>query len=292
MDHELDTAQKEHYQREGWLVVPEVLGADDLVEIDEVIREVIATAISTGEAERQLETEPGDTGPSPALRRIIQPYERHVGFQSVANDPRIIDRVESLIGPDLELHHSKLNWKPAHVGSPVEWHQDLSYYPHSNDSVLAVLIYLDSATEANGCLQVLPRQHKEYLDHQTPNGEFAGRLPDQVIAGRESELLAAPAGSAIFLHGLTPHASLPNHSTTDRRTLIFAYRAGDAYPLFYGSRTAHDEKGCRSIRGHRARNARFAGPSPIVPRINSSNSLYEIQAAEDTSMRQPSIGDG
>jgi phytanoyl-CoA hydroxylase len=279
MEHQLEEDQTAHYRREGSLVVHEVLGADDLVEIDEVISEVVTAAVASGEAKKYVEVEPGDTGPNPALRRILQPYERHAGFRSIAQDPRVVDRVESLIGPNLELHHSKLNWKPAQVGSPVAWHQDLSYYPHSNDSVLAVLIYLDSATEANGCLQVLPRQHREYLDHQAPNGEFAGRLPDEVTADCEPELLAAPAGSAIFLHGLTPHASLPNHSTTDRRTLIFAYRAGDAYPLFYGSRTAHDEQGCRSIRGIRARNARFAGPSPIVPRINTTNSLYDIQTA-------------
>lgn len=279
MAHQLDEKQKAHYRREGWLVVPEVLGADDLVELDEVIRVVVTTAFASGEAEKQLEIEPADTGPNPALRRILQPYERHSGFRSIAQDPRIVDRVESLIGPDLELHHSKLNWKPARVGSPVVWHQDLSYYPHSNDAVLAVLIYLDRATEANGCLQVLPRRHGEYLNHAAPNGEFVGRLTEEVSADLEPELLAAPAGSAIFLHGLTPHASLPNHSTTDRRTLIFAYRAGDAYPLFYGSRTAHDEQGCRTIRGHRAHNARFAGPSPIVPRINTTNSLYDIQTA-------------
>lgn len=277
MPHQLDENQKAHYQREGSLVVDHVLGADDLVVLNEVIDEVVTTAIETGEADRQLEVEPADTGPNPALRRIIRPYDLHPGFRSIAHDPRIVDRVESLIGPDLELQHSKLNWKPAQVGSAVAWHQDLSYYPHSNDSVLAVLIYLDSATEANGCLQVLPRQHGEYLDHRTPIGRFAGRLPEDVIDGHEPELLTAPAGSAIFLHGLTPHASPPNHSSADRRTLIFAYRAGDAYPLFYGSRTVHDEQGCRSIRGHRSPKARFAGPAPIVPRIDNSDSLYDIQ---------------
>lgn len=282
MTHQLDEKQKAHYRSEGWLVVPDVLAANDLVELDEIISEVVAKALASDQDKQYLEVEPDDTGQNPALRRIIQPYERHSGFQSIAQDPRVVDRVASLIGPNLELHHSKLNWKPARVGSPVAWHQDLSYYPHSNDSVLAVLIYLDSATEANGCLQVLPRQHGEYLDHQAPNGEFVGRLSNEAVTDRKVELLAAPAGSAIFLHGLTPHASLANHSPTDRRTLIFAYRAGDAYPLFYGSRTAHDEHGVRSIRGHRARNARFAGPSPIVPQINTSDSLYEIQTAENT----------
>jgi ectoine hydroxylase-related dioxygenase (phytanoyl-CoA dioxygenase family) len=41
--------------------------------------------------------------------------------------------------------------------------------------------------------------------------------------------LAAPAGSVIFMHCITPHASLPNRSARARRTLIFEYRAGDSH---------------------------------------------------------------
>lgn len=211
---------------------------------------------------------------------MIDPYARHEAFRTIAHDPRIVDRVESLLGPDLDLHHSKLNFKPARVGSPVEWHQDLGYYPHTNDGVLAVLIYLDEATEDNGCLQVMQRQHNSYLEHAAPESAFAGRIGDESLKGMEPLSLAAPAGSAIFLHGLTPHASLPNESSSDRRTLIFAYRAGDAYPLYYGAVTVEDEATPRPVRGSRALHARFGGPPPIVPRIDTTSSLYEIQAAD------------
>ena len=43
------------------------------------------------------------------------------------------------------FHYSKINMKPPSIGSVVEWHQDLSYYPLTNSSSLAVLIYLDDA---------------------------------------------------------------------------------------------------------------------------------------------------
>ena len=142
--------------------------------------------------------------------------------------------------------------KPARVGSPVHWHQDLAYYPHTNEGVLAVLIYIDDATEANGCLQVLPGRHHRYFDHHRPEGAFAGRITEAIEPEPEPRTLPAPAGSAIFLHGLTPHSSLPNRSSADRRTLILAYRAGDAYPLYYGRVTAEDEAVHRPVRGRRA----------------------------------------
>ena len=277
MAHALSPDEVKQYRREGCLVVESVLLSEDLRRLDDAVREVTEAALGSAEQAELIELEPGGSDHSPRLRRILNPYYRHDAFRGVAHDPRIVDRVESLIGSDLDLQHSKLNMKPAQVGSPVGWHQDLGYYPHTNDDVLAVLIYLDDASEANGCLQVLPRTHHKYFEHTHPNGEFAGRIVEPVDA--EPCTLPAPAGSAIFLHGLTPHSSLPNRSTVDRRTLIFAYRAGDAYPLYYGRVTAEDEAICRRVRGRRARHARFAGPAPIVPEIDGTSSLYDIQAA-------------
>lgn len=278
----LTKAEVAHYRREGWLVVEGVLGEDGVAEIDRVVGEIAEEARgANGEASDYVELEPADRGNCPAIRRILNPYERHAAFRSVAHNPRVVDRVESLLGPDLDLQHSKLNWKPARFGSPVKWHQDLAYYPHTNDDVLAVLIYLDDASEANGCVQVLPRQHHRYLDHSSSATGFAGQITEQISADFEPYALPAPAGSAIFLHGLTPHSSLPNYSNADRRTLIFAYRAGDAYPLYYGEVTVEDEAVPRQIRGQRCHHARFGGPAPIVPRIDGTSSLYEIQAAFD-----------
>lgn len=275
----LDLDEVEDYRREGCLVVESALGSGDLQRLDDAIREVTETAFGSNDRAETIELEPESNGDPSRVRRIRDPYDRHPAFRAVAHDARIVDRVESLIGPDIELHHSKLNMKPAQVGSPVDWHQDLAYYPHTNDSVLAVLIYIDDASESNGCIQVLPRMHHSYLEHTHSTGEFAGRVVEPTDA--EPRPLPAPAGSAIFLHGLAPHSSLPNRSREDRRTLIFAYRAGDAYPLFYGLRTTIDEARPTPVRGRRARRARFDGPAPIVPEINDLTvSLYDIQASK------------
>ncbi len=68
----------------------------------------------------ELEPEPVDGQRVP--RRIFNPYDQHQAFRDLAEDPRLLDRVESLIGPDFNLQHSKLNMKPAKVGSVVDWH--------------------------------------------------------------------------------------------------------------------------------------------------------------------------
>ena len=81
------------------------------------------------------------------------------------------------------------------------------------------------------------------------------------------------------MHCNTPHSSLPNRSTQPRRTLIYEYRAGDAYPVYYGRQTIEDEEGTRPIRGTRARFARFAGPAPLMPNHVAPTAIYDLQAA-------------
>lgn len=276
----LTKEQITHYRAEGYVLATSAFAAEDLTKIDQAVEAVIDAARDGEDHAAALEYEPHSERGRLAVRRICDPYDRHSAFRALAENPRILDRVQSLLGPDFSLQHSKLNMKPAGVGSPVKWHQDLAYYPHTNDDVLAVLIYLDDADEENGCLQVMARAHGKYLNHLGADGTFTGQLRETGDVDGTVHRLSAPAGSAIFLHGLLPHSSLPNRSARSRRTLIFAYRAADAFPLYYGPITAVDEAGCRLMRGRRASHARFGGPPPIVPSIDGSRSLYDLQATE------------
>ena len=168
--------------------------------------------------------------------------------------------------------------KPAELGSVVEWHQDLPYYPLTNPDSLAVLIYLDDADDRNGCLKVLPgRHHDRPLDH-TRHGIFLGCIDGEID---ESEVVDLPgkAGTAIFMHALTPHASAQNLGERSRRTLIVSYRAADAMPIHIGNRTAGTEAFTRLVRGFPAREARFGFDRfPIPVYKGKEASLYELQA--------------
>ena len=120
--------------------------------------------------------------------------------------------------------------------------------------------------------------HDRYLPCHTPEGVFAGMLTEDVRGYGPQIPLEAPAGSAIFMHCLTPHSSLPNKSSRPRRTLIFEYRAADAYPIYYGSRVENDEKHAFQLRGSRSPYARLAGPPPLIPAMPENfRSLYQLQ---------------
>ena len=278
--HPLSDEQIAHYRREGYVVVEALLGPDDLAPVEATIRALADRAASGQDLSQVLELEPEKIDGRPIPRRIYNPYDQDESFRRLATDPRVLDRIESLIGPNFNLQHSKLNMKPARVGSPVEWHQDLAYFPHTNDDLVTTLIYLDDATVENGCLQVLARHHHHFFDHCGPDGAFLGMIREDLATGQFGRPvpLAAPAGSVIFMHCITPHSSLPNRSDRPRRTLIFEYRAADSFPIWYGEQTAAAEARWRPIRGRASRVARFGGPPPLVPTAAKYASLYELQA--------------
>lgn len=275
----LSNEQATHYRREGYVVLDSFFDGQTLARVEATIRELTDAALAHGDEQKILEWEPEPVDGQRVPRRIYNPFEQHETFRALACDERLLDAIESLIGPDLTLQHSKLNMKPAKVGSVVEWHQDLSYFPHTNDDLVTTLIYLDDATAENGCLQVLPRHHSHYFDHTLANGSFAGMITEPIADGRFGRPvpLPAPGGSVIFMHCLTPHSSLPNRSTKPRRTLIYEYRAADSFPIYFGGRTAATEKYVL-LRGQPASYARFGGPAPFIPRVGEDfASLYEIQ---------------
>lgn len=284
--------EREQYRREGYIVVNSVFTADDLAPVERAIDELTERAVASGGKCDYLELEPELVDGRRVPRRIYSPYDQHKAFQALATSSKVLDRIESLIGSSFNLHHSKLNMKPARVGSSVEWHQDLAFFPHTNDDLVTMLIYLDEATEQNGCLQVLPRHHSHYFNHALPDGSFAGLITEDIDGGQFGRPmpLAAPAGSVIFMHCITPHSSLPNRSARPRRTLIFEYRAADAYPVFYGHGTLDDEAGVRPLRGQPARFARFGGPAPMIPKHMTTSAIYDLQAeskAKLNSMQKP-----
>ena len=269
--------RREEYLEKGYVSYPGLLDSSQLrTLLDEIDRISDGNTLASHDKAR-LEMEPNQKPDGLLVRRIYEPCSHYPQFRELSDSSRLLDAVETLLGPDLVFQYSKINMKPPSVGSVVEWHQDVSYYPLTNDSSLAVLIYLDDADIENGCLQVIPGRHKAELLNHTREGYFAGKIVDPV-----DELEAVPlegkAGGAIFMHCMTPHASVTNRSNRARRTLILSYRSADCFPIYTGDITNEIESCSRLVRGKPADFARFSFQRfPIPRRRQHVASLYELQ---------------
>jgi ectoine hydroxylase-related dioxygenase (phytanoyl-CoA dioxygenase family) len=269
--------QVSHYHREGYTVVQDFLESQEVSDlIQEIARICKGNTLAHHDATR-LEMEPQQDSEGTLVRRIYEPCTHYPLFRSLSEASRLLDCVQKLLGPHLIFHYSKINMKPPAIGSVVEWHQDLAYYPLTNTDSLAALFYLDDADRGNGCLQVIPGQNQGPLMNHTRDGLFQGRVTEPVDESK-AIALEGKAGTVIFMNGMTPHASVTNTSQRPRRTLIVSYRAADAFPVYFGETTLRAETYVRQVRGEPAPFARCSRTEIPIPRqLKKTASLYELQ---------------
>src|SRR5665213_1640758 len=134
---------REEYLKNGYASFPSLLNAKQLQGLLDEIERISSGNTLASHDKTCLEMEPHQKPDGQLVRRIYDPCSRYVPFRELSDSSTVLDPVEALLGPDLLFQYSKLNMKPPSIGSVVEWHQDVTYYPLTNDSSLAVLIYLD-----------------------------------------------------------------------------------------------------------------------------------------------------
>lgn len=163
---------------------------------------------------------------------------RHPLFLELARDARITSRLRSLIGDDIQLQHSKLAAQPATPSKGgFDWHQDFAFFPHTNTDLVAVMVMLDDATPANGCMHMVQGSHKlGLLDHSDEAGLFSSNCQDPVWDDPSNTIvdITPKAGGISIHHCLMVHGSGPNHSGAPRRGIVFQYRADDAFQMADG----------------------------------------------------------
>ena len=230
--------QKAQYDEKGYVVFPEMLSQAEVAVLRSALDELLAEAdalpddVMTTDAFSFTRSDTGQRN----VRRIFNPIAHHTAFNDLISHPRILDAVETLIGPDIQLHHTKLNLKPPASGQArFEWHQDYPFFPHSNYDLVAVAVHIDQSTEENGCLRVIPGSHKlgPQVHAFSADGAFSSQLADQSVIPDESHWLnvTSPAGGVEMHHCNMLHSSTANRGTKPRSTVIIQYRAADNVQL-------------------------------------------------------------
>lgn len=223
MTDQLSSDEQRRFAEDGFVVV------DDLFSEEEV------------ETLRQACVEPEDRKWEEADRLIhaLELTTRHSAFLALARDERIVSRLRPLLGPDIQLQHSKLAAQPAQKAKGgFRWHQDFAFFPHTNTDLAAVMVMLDDATEDNGCMHMVRGSHKlGLLDHMAEDGLFTGGCTEAHVWEDDPSRIVPvrpKAGGISIHHCLMLHSSGPNPSGRPRRGLVFQYRADDAFQLADG----------------------------------------------------------
>lgn len=165
-----------------------------------------------------------------------------VQFQSAAFarmivDERLTGAASAIIGPNVQLHHTKMFIKPPEKGSPFPLHQDAPFFPHENHSMIAAIVHFDDAPLAKGCLRVVPGSHKRGMLPHIAEGSW--HLPPNEYPIEDAVALPAQAGDVLLFSYLTIHGSGLNTSDEARTTVLVQMRDPQDVPSF----RAHESPG-------------------------------------------------
>ena len=225
----LTDEQKQHFDENGYIIVRNLLTREEIDAVgkraDQIAVGEIAqptSAVQIEPAIQRKEETPKSTLES--VRKLSSVARTDPIMHAHATNPKILDILEDLIGPDIKLFDDQLFMKSSAHGSRKNYRQDSNssvmskYVPHS---LVSCWTALDDATVDNGCLWFIPGSYKW--------GRIAvereREIEKQAIAGAlENEVpIELNAGDCSFHHSLLMHCSRANRSTTRRRGYATQY---------------------------------------------------------------------
>lgn len=226
----------------------------------------------------RFDLETGHSSETPCLRRVNAPVEVSEAYLTASLESRMVDCVTDLIGPNVKLHHTKINSKLPGAGTAVKWHQDFAFTPHSNDDVVTALLMVDEVTEENGPLQVVAGTHRGPIHSHWHEGVFTGAVADEVADASvaTAETCVGPAGSVCLMHTRLLHGSAPNRSERPRTLHISVYSADDALAMSPNPVPSRYEG--RLVRGQRTGRVRSIDYELRLPQLPTGASFFDQQA--------------
>jgi len=138
----------------------------------------------------------------------------------------LLDSVESIIGENIVLHHTKLFYKPKKIGSAFPLHQDWSFFPTKKNTMIAAIIHLSDTNENMGCVRIIPKSHNLGLVKKSNGHNYINKIHNHYKL-EEGLPIIANAGDTLFFHSCTLHGSMANISNKPRKTILMQFYAGD-----------------------------------------------------------------
>ncbi len=154
-------------------------------------------------------------------------------------DDRVAGAARQILGSEVYLHQTRINYKPGFGGSGFDWHSDFETW-HTEDGMptprcLSASILLTDNHAQNGPLMLMPGSQQTFITcvGETPEDNFRSSLKKQVLGIPDRTMIelmykrhgihtaTGAAGSMILFDSNTLHGSNGN-ITPDPRSNVFA----------------------------------------------------------------------
>jgi len=233
----LSALHRRSYETKGFLSFSALVTAEELRTCQQEAERLRTLADLAGRPE--VITEPGND----EIRSIFEVHRLSPVIDRLSRHPRILRVVTEVLGGDVYIHQSRVNYKPAFRGKEFYWHSDFETW-HVEDGMprmraVSCSIGLTDNTPFNGPLMLVPGSHQVFVScvGATPENHYESSLKKQEYGVPDDDSLArlveaggieaptGPAGSATFFDCNTMHGSSSNISPLPRTNVFFVYNS-------------------------------------------------------------------
>ena len=234
---QLNSAQRDVYRENGFLLLPDLFSADEVTGLYDEMQQMRGDFTKTGRAE--VIAEPG----SGEVRSIFDVHKLNALFANLVRDPRVLNVAREILGSEVYIHQSRINYKPGFTGKEFYWHSDFETW-HTEDGMpamraLSCSILLTDNSDMNGPLMLIPGSQRHFISclGETPDDNYKKSLKKQVAGVPDDFLLTyladlggitsctGKAGSVVFFDCNTMHGSNGNITPYPRSNLFFVYNS-------------------------------------------------------------------
>ncbi|NMH99194.1 ectoine hydroxylase [Pseudonocardia acidicola] len=247
------------HERDGFVTIPQLLTPDEVAgyaaELDRLATDPTVRADDRTVIEKT----------SNEVRSIFEVHRISEAIGRLVADERVAGRARQILGSDVYVHQSRINYKPGFGGGGFYWHSDFETW-HAEDGMpvpraVSISISLTENYPHNGCLMIMPGSHKTFVScvGKTPEDNYRESLKEQEIGTPDQDSLTAlanrhgismltgAAGSATFFDSNCMHGSGSNITPYPRsnifivfnsveNTLVEPYYAPKRRPEYIGAR--------------------------------------------------------
>lgn len=232
MPIQLTAEQLDAYHRDGYVVVEDLLPADQVDGLRERVRDYTHGGRAWDDIKVQIEPriqrgEMSVAHPGDGIRKIDGLVQGDDRFRKLGLHENILSILTQILGPDMKMFRNSLLLKPPEVGSAKGMHQDSPYWPIEPMALCSCWFTLDDATAENGTMAVIPGGHKlGSLPHVHVTDDYV--VDERYYDMAQSVLTPIRAGGGLFFHSLLPHYTAPNRSNKWRRAIALSYMSAQS----------------------------------------------------------------
>ncbi len=233
----VSAAQAVQFERDGYLVLEDLFSAEEVDFLQRAAGELLGNPAALDR--ETIVTEPQ----SDEIRSIFEIHQQSAVMARLARDARLADVARFLLGDEVYIHQSRLNYKPGFKGREFYWHSDFETW-HVEDGMprmraLSMSILLAENTPHNGPLMVIPGSHRTFLTcvGETPEDHYLSSLKKQEYGVPDEQSLAEMAqrhgivaptgkpGTVILFDCNLMHGSNGNITPFPRANAFLVYNA-------------------------------------------------------------------